>query len=80
MLYRTMLSEYVIRGECSFFACRFCRTKYGWEHQSWCEYYWLSEPSCKDCRYFNTEHGDCIHPAQKKRLEDLPYEEDQRPV
>ena len=75
MKYQSTMSEKAIRGNCSFFACRYCHTKFGWEHQEWCEYHLLLEPSCKDCRYYSTGRNECIHPA-KKRREDLPNEED----
>lgn len=65
MNHRSATSENAIRGSCSCFACRCCLTKFGWEHQEWCEYRSLSEPSCKDCRYFNIGHSECAHPAMK---------------
>ncbi|MBQ6153349.1 MAG: hypothetical protein IJJ15_06350 [Ruminococcus sp.] len=77
---RMMTTEYTIRGSCSLFVCRCCRTKYGWEHQGWCDLYSLTEPSCHDCRYFSEQAGECIHPAQKREGRDLPYEEDECPI
>ena len=57
------LSDNIIRGECSLFVCRLCRTKYGWEHQRWCELGAIVEPSCWNCRYFRGQSGECVHPA-----------------
>lgn len=77
MRQRILTSEYTIRGSCSLFVCRCCRTKYGWEHQEWCDRYSVTEPTCRDCRYYSEQEHDCIHPALKKeRKEELPYEED----
>ena len=75
MLNNNYLSEYLIRGDCSYFVCCCCRTKFGWEHQEWCESRLLSEPSCEDCRYYSAGRGGCLHPAKKGR-EELPYEKD----
>ncbi len=55
-----------IRGSCSLFACRCCRTKYGWKHQPWCGLKLLTQPSCKDCRYFREQDSECTHPATNK--------------
>ncbi len=74
------LSDNIIRGNCSLFVCKICRTKYGWEHQKWCEYYSLTLPSCKDCRYFSENESECIHPTKKLRKETLAYEETQGSV
>ena len=57
--------EYTIRGSCPLFACRFCHTKYGWEHQEWCEAYQLTSPSCRDCLYFAQQRNRCERPAPK---------------
>lgn len=62
---KTTISDYKIRGNCSLFVCRCCRTKYGWEHQNWCELKSLSQPLCGDCRYYSNENK-CIHPAANK--------------
>ena len=81
MLMRKLRPEYAIRGGCSFFACRCCRTKYGWEHQAWCEVFYLTEPDCADCYYYRQGMGSCVHPALKNvREEDVPREENQRPL
>lgn len=81
MRQRLMTTEYTIRGRCSLFVCRCCRTKFGWEHQWWCDLCSLTEPSCDDCRYYSNQYQECIHPALKKeRREELPYEEDERPL
>ena len=81
MLMRNMLPEYAIRGDCSFFACGCCRTKYGWEHQAWCEVFYLTDPNCTDCFYHHPKTGSCVHPAMKNnRKENFPREENQRPV
>ncbi len=58
--------EYIIRGNCSCFVCRCCLTKYGWEHQSWCEVYSLTQPTCRDCRYYSERRSRCEHPVLKK--------------
>ena len=75
-----VLSENAIRGSCSLFVCRCCRTKYGWEHQEWCDLSALTQPSCKECRYFRERDGECVHPAKKPWKEELPYEEAQCPI
>ncbi len=54
---KAVQSPYVIRGSCSLFACRCCRTKYGWEHQPWCTHDTLTEPTCDDCRYYSAHGG-----------------------
>ena len=78
---RIILPEYVIHGDCSLFACRCCRTKYGWTHQAWCENCLLTVPACMDCHYYHCLSGLCTHPALKRiRKEDAPREEDQRPL
>ena len=70
-------SEYVIRGNCPLFACRCCHTKYGWQHQEWCEMYQITNSACSDCLYFGGHPGICLHPeAKRKRKEDLPHEKD----
>ncbi|MBQ5347209.1 MAG: hypothetical protein IIU39_04060 [Ruminococcus sp.] len=60
------LQDSIIRGSCSLFACRVCRTKYGWAHQRWCELSDHTRPSCGDCRYFILRDGECTHPATNK--------------
>ena len=67
MLYKTMTSGYIILGSCRLFACRCCLTKYGWEHQEWCEVCSLTQPTCRDCRYYSERHSRCEHPVMKKR-------------
>ena len=74
------LSENAIRGGCPFFACRCCRTKYGREHQGWCEVFFLTEPCCPDCHYYSSGTGSCIHPAMKNGRKDLPRDENQHPL
>lgn len=75
MIYNKALSKNTIRSSCSFFVCKFCLTKSGWEHQKWCEINTLTSPECKDCQYFNKQAFLCQHPALKKdRKEDLQYE------
>ena len=75
------LSEVAIRGDCSFFACRCCRTKFGWAHQKWCEIRAETFPTCSDCQYYNAQARMCRHPVVKKEgKENLPYEENQHPV
>ncbi len=61
-----LMSGNTIRGSCSLFACRCCRTKYGWAHRDWCEISASTSPGCADCRYFNRKEGECRHPALKK--------------
>lgn len=63
--YRTRQNEYVIRGACTRYVCRCCMTKYGWEHQVWCDTPDLLEPLCVDCRYYDARRGICDHPANK---------------
>lgn len=55
----------IIGGKCSMFACRICRTKYGWQHQPWCEAIHITAPVCADCCYL-AANGECIHPLSKK--------------
>lgn len=80
MPYRTKQSEYVIRGRCSLFVCRCCRTKYGWEHQVWCDTPELLEPVCTDCYYYNARRKHCAHPAHKMKRRDMPDEKAQHPI
>ena len=68
--------EYRILGSCSFFACRCCHTKYGWDHQKWCETRTLVNVTCGDCLYYSAKLGVCIHPAIKRKGAML-YEENQ---
>ncbi len=56
----------IIEAACAKYACRSCRTKTGWPHQSWCERAAVQKPDCGDCRYFDTEKVICIHPAVRK--------------
>lgn len=60
-------TENIIRCACALFACRVCRTKTGWPHQSWCERSAVTEPVCEDCRYHDPERKQCAHPAQERR-------------
>lgn len=76
MQYKVIDSEHIIRGDCPLFACRCCHTKYGWNHQGWCEAYQLTAPTCKDCLYFGEQPEICLHPEKIK--EDLPREKDKR--
>ena len=59
-------SENIIRGSCPLFACGCCRTKYGWEHQAWCEARSLTQPTCRDCLYNNIRQETCEHPVKKR--------------
>ncbi|MBQ5398631.1 MAG: hypothetical protein IIU14_04240 [Ruminococcus sp.] len=72
---KVKISDNAIFGSCPLFACRRCRTKYGWEHQVWCEMSCVTRPTCVDCRYFSSQGGGCAHPAKRTRKEELPYEE-----
>ena len=65
MPYRTQTIDCTIRGSCPLFVCRCCRTKFGWAHQRWCDCAWLTEPSCRDCRYCGAR-GQCRHPIKKR--------------
>lgn len=77
MKFKDSNAEYTISGSCPLFACRCCHTKFGWEHQEWCEAFSLTQPTCNDCMYHSERRGICIHPAKKRSgREDLPYEED----
>lgn len=42
-----MKTDHTIRGSCSRFVCRYCRTKYGWQHQDWCDYFGRTDPCVK---------------------------------
>lgn len=70
----------VIRGSCPLFVCRYCRTKFGRQHQEWCEILEQTEPVCGDCSYFIQPENECRHPALKRERRDLRYEEDKRPL
>lgn len=56
----------IIRGNCTLYSCRVCRTKIGWPHQVWCELKGIIVPGCGDCRYQNVRDFSCIHPATRK--------------
>ena len=56
--------EDVIRASCPLYACRDCRTKTGWPHQSWCALGEKLAPLCEDCRYYHRDR--CVHPACRK--------------
>ena len=79
MHYHAKTSDHTIRGSCSLFVCRCCRTKFGWKHQDWCEIGFATEPVCTDCRYFNERCQKCVHPI-KKSERGKPYEKGQRPL
>ena len=66
MRYKVVDSEFIIRGSCPLFACRCCHTKYGFEHQEWCEAYQLTSPTCRDCLYYDERKNECKHPVNKK--------------
>ena len=66
MRYKVVDSEFIIRGNCPLFACRCCHTKYGFEHQEWCEAYQLTSPTCRDCLYYDVRKNECKHPVTKK--------------
>ncbi|MBO4217481.1 MAG: hypothetical protein J5940_06025 [Clostridia bacterium] len=55
-----------IRAACPLFACRICRTKTGWKHQSWCSLNGVVKPGCLDCCYRGQAEKTCIHPAKTK--------------
>lgn len=75
MQHNLIMTDCTIRGRCSLFLCRDCRTKYGWEHQLWCPLRFVTQPSCKDCRYYWEQNGECTHPSKKQGKGELPYEE-----
>ena len=56
----------VIRAICPQFACRVCRTRTGWPHQSWCEQRETTVPRCADCRYYHAGRQKCVHPTRGK--------------
>lgn len=60
-------SENIIRGSCADFVCRCCLTKYGWEHQKWCDCGDLLNPECQDCIYYNLKRRRCNHPTHSKQ-------------
>lgn len=64
----------IISGNCSLFACRCCRTKYGWNHQKWCALSLVTHPACTECKYFRERDRECIHPAKKIRKDELSYQ------
>ena len=57
----------IIRCLCPLFACRVCRTKTGWRHQSWCERADVTEPGCAECHYYDADCDRCRHPAEERR-------------
>lgn len=57
----------IIRCSCPLFACRVCRTKTGWWHQSWCERADVKEPGCAECYYYDADCDRCRHPAEEWR-------------
>lgn len=71
MAVKTIQNENIIRGSCADFVCRCCRTKYGWEHQLWCDNTELTEPTCQDCFYYDQKHRRCKHPAKKMKRRDV---------
>ena len=60
-------TDNLIRSTCPLFACRICRTKTGWPHQSWCGAAAVTQPGCPDCRYWDTAGFICAHPVRGKR-------------
>ena len=75
-----MKTDHIIHGSCSRFVCRYCRTKFGWRHQVWCEIAGRTEPLCQDCGYYHPSSEECRHPAIKQERRELLYEKDQRPL
>ena len=67
MRYQTKASDNIIRGNCSLFVCRCCRTKFGWNHQNWCSLNSVIESVCTDCRYYDEKNQKCIHPIKKDK-------------
>ena len=59
-------NENIIGGKCDKFACRICRTKFGYKHQAWCEISHIILSECADCRYWSASGGVCRHPLKKK--------------
>ncbi len=56
-----------IEAKCPLFACRVCRTKTGWPHQSWCDAAELVQPGCEGCYYWGEAKNVCEHPARRSR-------------
>ncbi|MBE6910389.1 MAG: hypothetical protein E7474_12605 [Ruminococcaceae bacterium] len=56
-----------IEAKCPLFACRICRTKTGWPHQSWCAAAELVQPECADCYYWGEKDEQCRHPIRHPR-------------
>lgn len=54
----------IIRSACLLFACRLCRTKTLWPHQSWCAASRVTRPACPDCCYYDPAGMRCTHPAR----------------
>lgn len=75
-----METKYTIRGSCSYYVCRYCRTKFGRQHQEWCEIFDRIQPICQDCIYYIQSKSECRHPALNRKGGDLPYEKDQCPL
>ena len=59
-------NEGIIRASCSRYACRICRTKTNWPHQSWCDIKDVTSPACNDCCYYDRSKNACAHPALGK--------------
>ena len=53
-----------IAASCSFFVCKECRTKTGYEHQIWCGLNGHTKPDCSECIYRLASDGSCVHPAR----------------
>ncbi len=60
----------IIGGKCEIFACRICRTKYGYKHQIWCELSHITLPQCEHCRYWSADGDVCKHPLKKVGAKD----------
>lgn len=57
----------IIAAKCPLFACRDCRTKTGWPHQSWCGAPDRIKPGCGDCFYYQIKAEKCAHPTLKRK-------------
>lgn len=55
-----------IRSACPLYACKDCRTKTGWRHQSWCSLADVHEPGCEHCLYHDPDRDTCVHPVRRK--------------
>ena len=59
-------TDNLIRAECPLYVCRVCRTKTGWPHQCWCCQAQVTNPDCEECRYYDRNKTECVHPARGK--------------